>query len=98
MTNSGQQPADQPHRSAVVLLHTVAERVPAGVERVPGTAVPELEVHPPAVLQLGEQLNLSVGRSEEHTSELQSRGHLVCRLLLEKKKQIATRSFACITW
>src|SRR5690625_6266760 len=25
------------------------------------------------------------GRSEEHTSELQSRGHLVCRLLLEKK-------------
>src|SRR5690625_6461473 len=28
-------------------------------------------------------------RSEEHTSELQSRGHLVCRLLLEKKKQTA---------
>src|SRR5437870_8262179 len=27
-----------------------------------------------------------VARSEEHTSELQSRGHLVCRLLLEKKK------------
>src|SRR5437870_5824773 len=26
-------------------------------------------------------------RSEEHTSELQSRGHIVCRLLLEKKKQ-----------
>src|SRR5215510_11254751 len=28
-----------------------------------------------------------VGRSEEHTSELQSRGHLVCRLLLEKKNK-----------
>src|SRR2546422_4786050 len=28
-----------------------------------------------------------VGRSEEHTSELQSRLHLVCRLLLEKKKK-----------
>src|SRR5690625_3396972 len=27
-------------------------------------------------------------RSEEHTSELQSRGHLVCRLLLEKKNQL----------
>src|SRR5690554_7355661 len=27
-----------------------------------------------------------LGRSEEHTSELQSRPHLVCRLLLEKKK------------
>src|SRR2546422_8279538 len=30
-------------------------------------------------------------RSEEHTSELQSRLHLVCRLLLEKKKKDATR-------
>src|SRR5690625_1248864 len=28
-----------------------------------------------------------INRSEEHTSELQSRGHLVCRLLLEKKKR-----------
>src|SRR5690625_5374260 len=28
---------------------------------------------------------ISTSRSEEHTSELQSRGHLVCRLLLEKK-------------
>src|SRR5437870_8129212 len=28
----------------------------------------------------------ATSRSEEHTSELQSRGHLVCRLLLEKKK------------
>src|SRR5439155_22109058 len=32
------------------------------------------------------------GRSEEHTSELQSRGHLVCRLLLEKKKNRYTKS------
>src|SRR5437870_8844147 len=30
---------------------------------------------------------LATRRSEEHTSELQSRGHLVCRLLLEKKKK-----------
>src|SRR5690625_6611800 len=30
---------------------------------------------------------MSIPRSEEHTSELQSRGHLVCRLLLEKKKK-----------
>src|SRR5437870_8447975 len=36
-------------------------------------------------------------RSEEHTSELQSRGHLVCRLLLEKKKktQSGARDFRC---
>src|SRR3989442_7003620 len=32
-------------------------------------------------------------RSEEHTSELQSRPHLVCRLLLEKKKKILTLVF-----
>src|SRR5437870_10465750 len=31
-------------------------------------------------------------RSEEHTSELQSRGHLVCRLLLEKKKKKITKN------
>src|SRR2546422_7662961 len=33
---------------------------------------------------------ISWNRSEEHTSELQSRLHLVCRLLLEKKKNILT--------
>src|SRR5206468_285003 len=32
-----------------------------------------------------------VGRSEEHTSELQSRSDLVCRLLLEKKKKTSRR-------
>src|SRR2546422_4608334 len=32
-------------------------------------------------------------RSEEHTSELQSRLHLVCRLLLEKKKKIEEKHF-----
>src|SRR2546429_4171822 len=34
------------------------------------------------------------GRSEEHTSELQSRLHLVCRLLLEKKKHRTPRQCA----
>src|SRR5436305_11979794 len=37
-------------------------------------------------------------RSEEHTSELQSRPHLVCRLLLEKKNdhQARTRNASCV--
>src|SRR5690625_5378443 len=45
-------------------------------------------------MEIEQQRGISVAssvmqmRSEEHTSELQSRGHLVCRLLLEKKKQI----------
>src|SRR2546422_3182648 len=38
-------------------------------------------------------LVVAVQRSEEHTSELQSRLHLVCRLLLEKKKKRAAESF-----
>src|SRR5690348_17614085 len=36
--------------------------------------------------EVGEPLELARVRSEEHTSELQSPVHLVCRLLLEKKK------------
>src|SRR2546422_2038450 len=35
---------------------------------------------------------VSTTRSEEHTSELQSRLHLVCRLLLEKKKKRTTHT------
>src|SRR3712207_8371787 len=34
----------------------------------------------------------ALGRSEEHTSELQSRQYLVCRLLLEKKKKLNQRT------
>src|SRR5690625_6988576 len=36
-------------------------------------------------------------RSEEHTSELQSRGHLVCRLLLEKKKDTLSTLHVAVT-
>src|SRR5690625_6726645 len=38
----------------------------------------------------GDSIHRLFYRSEEHTSELQSRGHLVCRLLLEKKKTSTT--------
>src|SRR2546429_2546755 len=38
--------------------------------------------------QLGDAQGAAAERSEEHTSELQSRLHLVCRLLLEKKKTL----------
>src|SRR2546430_8417742 len=39
---------------------------------------------------------VAVDRSEEHTSELQSQSNLVCRLLLEKKKQKTKRSHNAI--
>src|SRR5258708_26047718 len=40
-----------------------------------------------ALRRLGAGVRLPPNRSEEHTSELQSPDHLVCRLLLEKKKK-----------
>src|SRR5258708_28937152 len=40
----------------------------------------------------------AAGRSEEHTSELQSPDHLVCRLLLEKKKKKQTTSGTSVIW
>src|SRR2546422_6274461 len=47
---------------------------------------------------LGARLRrLEQQRSEEHTSELQSRLHLVCRLLLEKKKKKPKEYNICIT-
>src|SRR3712207_9370480 len=41
---------------------------------------------PPRRAPRGRRPRTATGRSEEHTSELQSRQYLVCRLLLEKKK------------
>src|SRR5215216_7660818 len=43
-------------------------------------------------LSCGPQPEMGVVRSEEHTSELQSPDHLVCRLLLEKKKKYHAES------
>src|SRR2546429_4134030 len=50
-------------------------------------ALERLAVHLRHRQGFGVQLGGNLERSEEHTSELQSRLHLVCRLLLEKKKQ-----------
>src|SRR3712207_8871059 len=56
------------------------ERLLSAVRKALGPQVSALRPPPPAP-DLGER------RSEEHTSELQSRQYLVCRLLLEKKKK-----------
>src|SRR3712207_7560738 len=57
---------------------SVAELVAAGHEVVVET-------------KAGNGIDMSDQRSEEHTSELQSRQYLVCRLLLEKKKKHCIR-------
>src|SRR5690606_40715256 len=56
------------------------DEAPSSSSNSSNAAITQLEEK---VSQLEEQLN----RSEEHTSELQSRENLVCRLLLEKKKK-----------
>src|SRR5258708_17282060 len=48
--------------------------------------------HPRVVTDPGaEEVDPALERSEEHTSELQSPDHLVCRLLLEKKKNLCPK-------
>src|SRR3712207_8323352 len=54
----------------------------AAARDVAGARLPQLD------LQRDQDLDGARGRSEEHTSELQSRQYLVCRLLLEKKKNL----------
>src|SRR5256885_10428464 len=56
--------------------------LPRMLEELARRGINELQV------EAGFRLNGSLVRSEEHTSELQSPCNLVCRLLLEKKKQI----------
>src|SRR5258707_11623807 len=52
-----------------------------------GKRIPGLKLDHPRQLALMHALVRFAHRSEEHTSELQSRQYLVCRLLLEKKKK-----------
>src|SRR5690625_6937891 len=52
-----------------------------------------VEIDPSA--RIAESAVIGDDRSEEHTSELQSRGHLVCRLLLEKKNEHETHNTQC---
>src|SRR2546422_5569881 len=61
-------------------------------------ATPEKSIKKPSnSTRFPEPLKAFVARSEEHTSELQSRLHLVCRLLLEKKKDPTLLSSRSLT-
>src|SRR5690625_3872681 len=68
----------------IPVIHLLAARGPGDApvgQLVQGTGKITVGKDDPVMAAAG------IRRSEEHTSELQSRGHLVCRLLLEKKKQ-----------
>src|SRR3712207_7790803 len=66
--------------ASMCMLHGVTM---AQVEATPICGRLKSEVEKPTARSIAR-----LGRSEEHTSELQSRQYLVCRLLLEKKKDI----------
>src|SRR5207253_11270113 len=74
----------EPWRRPEAQPHGDVER---GAERDDGEARGERQGEVETVVDDDHRPGLAEHRSEEHTSELQSRGHLVCRLLLEKKKK-----------
>src|SRR3989449_3686528 len=86
-----------PGQYIVVLRDNVADPATLANELVTAAGGSLLRVYTSAIKGFAAQLsapaaaalegNPLVARSEEHTSELQSRLHLVCRLLLEKKKK-----------
>src|SRR5437870_9439627 len=67
---------------ALVRAYTTLDRDPTAVHQL---GLREMERVERDMRTIAER-SFGTSRSEEHTSELQSRGHLVCRLLLEKKK------------
>src|SRR2546422_5120550 len=75
----------QPGVERVTIADLKPERIPAFLKPHVGKRLALLK------LDVQEGAALRKARSEEHTSELQSRLHLVCRLLLEKKKKHNTR-------
>src|SRR5687768_18257724 len=82
LTETIRKQIEDGHANLVVDLSGLAFMSSAGLRSLLG-AVKETRSH-------GGDLRIvstNAGRSEEHTSELQSRLHLVCRLLLEKKKK-----------
>src|SRR5688572_31494545 len=74
---------------ALPIFGNSGSRVGVGADaRFPnGRAVREVEAEEIALFGADVRTIINDGRSEEHTSELQSQSNLVCRLLLEKKKK-----------
>src|SRR5258708_26543876 len=73
-------------RSKEDYLKSILEGESEGEDVISARLADMLKVSPPAVTMALRRGRRNLERSEEHTSELQSPDHLVCRLLLEKKK------------
>src|SRR3712207_6874712 len=77
--------ADRPPPCAVIAVALI-NRIPYDTERTALARLSRSRGAPAAQVARARALLAVAERSEEHTSELQSRQYLVCRLLLEKKK------------
>src|SRR2546425_3116696 len=88
----------RPPRSTLFPYTTLFRSRRRGAERGPYRVV-DHDLHPAASIVRHADLASDVwrGRSEEHTSELQSLAYLVCRLLLEKKKKRKSHMHDCLT-
>src|SRR2546430_5735565 len=75
-------------RSQTVKLYRTSDRAPVDAVLNTSGGGDAIVLTPTDTLAPGETYTFEItsGRSEEHTSELQSQSNLVCRLLLEKKK------------
>src|SRR5258708_28170042 len=83
----------RPPRSTL-FPYTTLFRSPGEPEILQRLGVRREKAHRSAILRRHVRDGGAIGeRSEEHTSELQSPDHLVCRLLLEKKKHSLERSY-----
>src|SRR3712207_9328297 len=88
----------RPPRSTLFPYTTLFRSPPEAEDRaVPGHWEGDLlagsrNTHVATLVERSSRFVMLVRRSEEHTSELQSRQYLVCRLLLEKKKTLSSRS------
>src|SRR5690625_5808990 len=95
--------------STIRAKNTVPKTTPAGIAPKATGRLTKIRPGPSPALRPGvaktmgniasPAINATTVRSEEHTSELQSRGHLVCRLLLEKKnRRCRVLSDATLRW
>src|SRR3712207_8483107 len=84
----------RPPRSTLFPYTTLFRSVGGGVGGHAGDAAVRGSEHSDRAAAGGAEVRGGVPRSEEHTSELQSRQYLVCRLLLEKKKNL-NKSLVC---
>src|SRR5437868_15541454 len=78
--------------TATTEIYTLSLHDVLPISRLASQANSEISRFCDAPLQSGALITANFARSEEHTSELQSRFDLVCRLLLEKKKILAHTS------